>query len=69
MSIDPKVTNDYIRIHAVKGLLTCRMNVASHDCDRHVKDNDPECSISYEAGKRDAYKAALAWLVEYTRPI
>ncbi len=60
---------NYIDIQSVENMLTIRQDIAAHECDQLVVDKSPECSISYEAGKRDAYKDALAWLVEYTRPI
>ncbi len=60
---DPRL---YVSIQQVLGVISLRTYAASHECDQLVKDDAPECSISYEAGKRDALKDIAQWLKTYT---
>jgi hypothetical protein len=62
-SDDPRLL---IHIQHVLGVMAVKEHTASHECDQLVKDYAPECSISYEAGKRDALKNLSQWLRTYT---
>lgn len=60
---DPRL---YVSIQHVLGIMAIKEHTASRECDQLIKDEAAWCSISYEAGKRDALKDISKWLRTYT---